>query len=398
MGSKLSTSNENDVCRSVNKFSNKLFSHLTDGSSNDANIVLSGLSVTTTMAMLLMGAKGETAIEIQECFNFTGNEETLKSGFKKLTEQLMNNNSPAVKLTMANRILVERRTNLLQSFAKKISGSFQGDVVRLQEDVSEAAKSVNDWIRQKTEGAIPEIVSAQDLDQVVIVLISALHLKADWATQFESHLTKTDKFYLTGYYDGPTVSTKMMNLYKKKFRSKKVNSIGATALEMPYRGDEMSAVFILPFKNDGFKKTEEKLGKVDLKDSFNFNEAAMEFKHVAIPKLKLRATFSLKEPLQALGIGKAFDSESADFAGMSETSDSLFVSLALQKVFVEMDEQGTTATAAVFTGLQSLGLSSSRVEPKVFICDRPFFFFIRDNKTGVVLFIGRIVRPVSSKL
>ncbi len=203
MGSKLSTSNENDVCRSVNKFSNKLFSDLTDGSSNDANIVLSGLSVTTTMAMLLMGAKGETAIEIQECFNFTGNEETLKSGFKKLTEQLMNNNSPAVKLTMANRILVEHRTNLLQSFAKKISGSFQGDVVRLQEDVSEAAKSVNDWIRQKTEGAIPEIVSAQDLDQVVIVLISALHLKADWATQFESYLTKTDKFYLTGYYDGP---------------------------------------------------------------------------------------------------------------------------------------------------------------------------------------------------
>ena len=385
---------EVDVAKASNKFTNNIYFHLAVSSSEGKNIVLSGLSISSVMAMLLLGAKGETAKEIQECLCFPEEEETLKLGFKKLLEQLRSNNSDGAKLQLATRVFVDSNSAILDDFADKISDSFAADAVSLQEDLDKAADSINKWMKEKTDGAINEIISAEDLKHVGIVLINALYIKADWKTKFNFWENRMESFYLTGDSKGPVVETKLMNLFDEKFRCKRIRSIGATALEMPYVNGKLSMIFILPDRKNGFNEMEKKLETLDLKEDFNFNEAPIRFQQITIPKIKLVGTFRLNEPLQALGVTKAFEQDKANFGGMSDTSKDLFVSIVRQKVFLEIDEEGTTAAAGDGCMVNKVGGYYSKEPPKLFICNRPFIFFLRENQTGVVLFIGRVLNPL----
>jgi serine protease inhibitor len=267
------------------------------------------------------------------------------------------------------------------------------------EDLNEAADSINTWIKEKTDGAINDIISAEDLKQQIgsggIVLINTLHIKADWQTQFYDGASRWEHFYLAGTSRGPFVVTQLMNLTHQKFRCKRIRLIGASALEMPYVGGTMSMIFVLPERKKGFKKMEKKIKTVDLKEDFNFDDTpSITFHQVTIPNIKPVGTFRLKEPLRALGIMKAFEKDKADFGGMSDTSKDLFVSVVQQKVFLHVDEEGTTAGAATVCMNTDRGGCLIKEEPKLFICNRPFMFFIRENQSGVVLFIGRVLNPL----
>ena len=165
---------------------------------------------------------------------------------------------------------------------------------------------------------------------------------------------------------------------------------GAMALEMPYKGKRLSMIFLLPNENhSSLADLEEAMSKVKNINSilkFGYKEKV----EVTLPRFKLESKLDLVEPLKQLGMTDMFGS-TADFSGMTGgTNKGLYVSEIVQKAFVEVNEEGTKATAATAAILM---LNSSRPEPERFTCDRPFMFLIRDNLTGMILFSGHVTDP-----
>ena len=166
---------------------------------------------------------------------------------------------------------------------------------------------------------------------------------------------------------------------------------GAMALEMPYKGKRLSMIFLLPNENhSSLADLEEAMSKVKNINSilkFGYKEKV----EVTLPRFKLESKLDLVEPLKQLGMTNMFDRSTADFSGMTGgTNKGLYVSEIVQKAFVEVNEEGTKATAATAAILR---LNSSRPEPERFTCDRPFMFLIRDNLTGMILFSGHVTDP-----
>jgi serpin B len=159
-------------------------------------------------------------------------------------------------------------------------------------------------------------------------------------------------------------------------------------LELPYVGNEVSMIVALPSKRDGLPALEESLGAETLARwtaSLRKREVIL-----SLPKFKLTSQFQLSTELKALGMTTAF-SDAADFSRMA-TGERLQISEVLHKAFVDVNEQGTEAAAAtaVVVGVTSLPLPQ---EPVVFNADHPFLFLLRDNRTGAILFLGRLVDP-----
>ena len=143
-------------------------------------------------------------------------------------------------------------------------------------------------------------------------------------------------------------------------------------------------VIILPKEPNGLSRVEDQLTLTNL-DSWDARMSEQDV-NVYLPKFKVTwGTFELNEPLQALGMCKAFGP--ADFSGMDGTR-TLFIGLILHKAFVEVNEEGTEAAAAT-------AVVTKRSVPRIhtFKADHPFLFLIKDNVTGSILFLGRVLDP-----
>jgi serpin B len=143
---------------------------------------------------------------------------------------------------------------------------------------------------------------------------------------------------------------------------------------------------LLPEKVDGLKEVEAHLSPTALQRWIPSDSCNVE---VHVPKFHIESTFSLGGVLESMGIRKAFSRE-ADFSRMSDDPEGLYLAAALHKAFVDVNERGTEATAA-----SALVMAASRMpeKPKVFLADRPFLFLIRDRKTRLIRFIGRLTDP-----
>ena len=165
---------------------------------------------------------------------------------------------------------------------------------------------------------------------------------------------------------------------------------GFKALEMPYKGKDLSMVVFLPDAVEGLAALEAKLSSENLAAWLGrLDERKPSKIDVGFPKFKVTSEFLLNEVLEAMGMPDAFDERKADFSGMRETArrEGLYIQAVVHKAFVKVNEEGTEAAAAtaVVMGLRGL--------PPSFVADRPFLFLIRDNRTGAVLFLGRVANP-----
>ena len=175
-----------------------------------------------------------------------------------------------------------------------------------------------------------------------------------------------------------------------KFNYRELDQLDAKRLVLPYKGNRLSMVIILPNKKDGLLKLEEQLRSVDLSEIFN-QKTAMETVSLSLPKFKIDSTHDLKDSLTKIGIQHMFDEKNADFSGMSEAKE-LFVSRMIQKAFIEVNEEGSEAYAATMADMVD-GIATA-VKPLQFTCDHPFLFMIKDHLTGMILFSGKITNPI----
>ena len=209
------------------------------------------------------------------------------------------------------------------------------------------------------------------------MLTNAIYFKGDWDVPFKKERTR----------DAPFLGTSQkinVPLMYQKGKFKYLQGDNFQALALPYVGKNLSMVVLLPEKLDGLKEFEKTLTEAKLRDwPSRMHEVVLD---VRLPKFKMTEEFDLRQVLSELGMPLAFEPGAADFSGMNGGKERLYISDVVHKAFVEVNEEGTEAAAAtaIFTTV------SGRIGP-AFRADHPFVFLIRDNRSGAILFLGRLV-------
>ena len=237
--------------------------------------------------------------------------------------------------------------------------------------------TINDWVEEKTEGKIEDLIPQGMIDpSTVLVLTNAIYFKGDWASQFPKDQTRDASFRVS---TGVTRTVPMMSQVGE-FPLATVD--GLQVLGLPYRGQDIQMFVLLPSADDGLADLEARLTAENL-DRW-LSAAQKNEVSVRLPRFRVTSEFSLKDQLSALGMPTAFGA--ADFSGMAEGRD-LQISEVVHKAFVAVDEEGTEAAAATGVIIRETSM------PPEFVADHPFLFLVRDEVTGSVLFLGRMVEP-----
>ena len=368
-----------EVVTANNKFAFELYSEL--NKAEQGNIFYSPYSIFAAIAMVYEGAKGQTADEIKSVFHFP--ENILRPNFAKIYNEI-NKKSKNYQLRIANALWAQKDYPFLEDYISRVKKYYGGKAANL--DFRETEKSrqiINNFIKEQTnkkiKNSIPKGVLTPDTR---LVLTNAIYFKGKWKLQFDKSKTHEGVFKIT-----PTniVRTPMM-VMDGRFNYAELEDL--QILELPYKGEKISMLILLPRKSlDDIESflTAEKLNEYKAK------MYKAKFDMISIPKFEFSAAYSMKDVLTAMGMPTAF-SEHADFSGMTKKED-LFISAGIHKAYIKVDEEGTEAAAATIFGIQPTGA----IKKFRFIADHPFIFIIQDNENGNILFMGRIIDPTKKE-
>ncbi|XP_036597899.1 leukocyte elastase inhibitor-like [Trichosurus vulpecula] len=353
------------------------------------NIFISPLSISTALAMVLVGARGDTEAQMSKIFHFDEVDE-VHSRFQSLNTSI-NKHGASYILKLANRLFGEKSYDFLSEFLGSTQKLYGAELATVDfQNASEAArKEINQWVKEQTEGKIPELLVSGSVDSLTkLVLVNAIYFKGNWEEKFDKALT-TDAPFRLNKREKKTV--KMM-YQKKKLRYGYVEALKCRVLELPYKGNELSMIILLPddIEDDstGLKEIEKQLSMENLTEWTNHKNMAAIDVHVRLPKFKMENTYNLNSELARMGLHDLFTRGKADLSGMSGSRD-LFISKIVHHSFVEVNEEGTEAAAAT-AGIATFAML---VPEEEFTADHPFLVSIRHNSTGSILFLGRVSSP-----
>ncbi|XP_057587833.1 serpin A12 [Hippopotamus amphibius kiboko] len=357
-------------------FGLKLFKQLSFNSP-DSNILFSPWSISMAFAMLSLGAQDSTLAEIKEGFNFRNiPEKDLHEGFHYLIHRLNRWNQDQ-KLRVGNALFIDQKLKPQKKFLTDVKKLYKADTVPTNFQTSEnARKQVNDYVSQKTQGRISNLIKMID-PGTVMLLINYVFFRARWQYEFDPKATKEEDFILDR---NKAVKVPMM-FHMGMYEVGHDDQLSCTVLEIPYRGN-ITAVFILP--DEGKMK--------DVEQALGMNTFArwkkLLIKRVAavfVPRMFITGSHDLKKTLSYLGITKIFE-ERGDLTRISP-HQSLKVGEAVHKAILKMDEKGTEAAAG--SGAQTLPMETP-LEVKM---NKRFLLMIRENEMNNLLFLGKIVNP-----
>ncbi len=388
--------NKHLIVTGNNKFALELYTKLR---SKEGNLFFSPYSISTALAMTHAGARGQTEAQMASVLHFPviakpGTELSSKlipdrhqfaSVFGKIIEDLNNRGEKGgYELRVANALWGQKGYGFLEEFLGLIKNNYDGrlnevDFVRATET---ARKTINTWVEKKTNDKIKDLIQKGVLDSMTrLVLTNAIYFKGNWARQFKEDRTMTAPFTLA---DGRKVDVAMMN-QTAEFNYMEAESFQGLAL--PYVDDELSMIILLPKEFEGLDEFEKTITAENL--SRWLDELRNLEVRVSVPKFKMTSQFGLASVLKSMGMIDAF-SANADFSGMNGRRD-LFISAVIHKAYVDVNEEGTEAAAATAVTMKLTSVGPARIP--VFRADHPFLFLIRDNHSGSILFIGRVMNP-----
>ncbi len=356
---------------------------------SDGNLFYSPFSISLALAMTYAGARGETESQMADTLHFTLPQARLHPAFNALDLALASRGEGAsgkdgegFKLDIANSIWGQTGFTFLQAFLDTLAENYGAglrllDFAKAPED---ARNTINDWVSEQTEGRIEDLLPPNSItDLTRLVLTNAIYFNAAWKTPFEESLTTDGVFHLL---DGGQVTVPMMR--QAEFLGY-AQGDGVQAVELPYDGDELSMVILLP---DAGQFGEFEAGLDADKAAAIMGSLGYENLALTMPKFEYDARLDLAGTLSSMGMPAAFGMN-ADFSGMDGKQD-LFISGVFHKAFVSVDEAGTEAAAATAVVMTLKAAPGMPVEVTL---DRPFIFLIRDIQTGAILFVGRVLNP-----
>src|SRR5580704_17762962 len=373
------------VAEGGNAFAVELYGYLRKQS---GNLFFSTESISTALAMAYAGARGDTASAMAKTLHFTLPPDRLDPAMGALLSDL-NAVHEGYQLSVANALWAQRGYDFLNSFLNIMNndngaGLHQVDFI----GSTEAARlTINQWVEQKTANKIKDLLPPGALKPTTrLVLTNAIYFKGDWQTQFDKAQTKDEDFHLS------PAQTKKVPLMHRQGGFNYFNGGTFQVLEIPYKSNELSMVVFLPKDLGGLGGLEQSLTASNTQQWLR-RLAPVSKVIVTMPKFKMTQEFELGATLGAMGMPQAFSS-SADFSGMTGHRD-FGISAVIHKAYVDVNEEGTEAAAATAVTMRALAMRAPEAQPPVFRADHPFVFMIRDNGSGSILFMGRVMDPRS---
>lgn len=373
---------ESRLATADNEFGVNLFNQLIK-QDKDKNVFFSPLSVAFALAMTYNGATGETKQQMARALKFDGmNHEQLNQAGTALMAALKSAD-PQIEFAIANSLWGRQGVKFNEAFLARNRQFFKAEIATLNFADPSAKNTINNWVSQNTQGKIPAIIDQIDA-QKVLFLINAIYFKGQWQKKFDKALTENQPFHLLG---GKEKSVPMMSqsgkyLYQRgdKFQ----------AVSLPYGQGGKQMILFLPDESSSLS---------EFLKGFSYQQWEQWMRafrstpgEVKIPRFKLGYDRNLNDALKSLGMENAFSEARAEFSGISE-AQKLFISEVKHKAIVEVNEEGTEAAAATSVGI-SVTSAMPTQQPFRFIADRPFLMAIRDQQTGVILFLGAVFSPM----
>ncbi|XP_067303925.1 leukocyte elastase inhibitor-like isoform X2 [Pseudorasbora parva] len=392
-------------------FSLNLFKKISGGNAS-GNVFYSPVSISSALAMVSLGARGNTAAQMIKVLGFNNpppaqtqnpptpaelkksheenTEDQIHSSLKKFMSELNKPGVPYV-LSIANRLYGEQSYQFVEKFLDDAKIYYEAGLEKVDfMNKSEAARvNINKWVEKKTQEKIKDLVQPGDINELTeLVLVNAIYFKANWENKFPKEATKDDQFKLNKTETKPVKMMYQSAMFPLAF----IPEMNSQVLELPYVGKNLSMLIILPnaMEDDttGLQKLEKALTYEKLMQ-WTKPEVMLEHEvEVSLPRFKMEEKYDMETLLISMGMEDVFDKTKVNLSGMTSTKD-LVVSKVIHKAFVEVNEEGTEAAAA--TGATITFLCD--IIPQDFIADHPFLFFIRHNLTKSILFYGRFCSP-----
>jgi len=348
------------------------------------NLFFSPSSISTALAMTYAGARGDTESEMAKVLHFTLSQDKLHPGFASLNKTLDGNGEKrGYRLHGANRLWGQQGYSFLPEFLTITRTHYDAELAEVDfaRQTEQARQQINTWVEERTQGKIKDLIPPGIVTPLTcLVLTNAIYFKGDWTKPFDNKVTKDAPFQITSQQ---RTDVPMMQ-QQGDFRYWAGD--GLKILELPYGRGDLSMLVLLPAETGGLPDLEARLTSENLcRWLMNVREQPVR---VFLPRFKLTSQFRLDDTLKAMGMLLAFGR--ADFSGMTGKPD-LFISAVIHKAFVDVNEEGTEAAAATAV-IMKRGLAIPR-QPAEFRADHPFVFLIRHNRTGSILFLGRLMNP-----
>lgn len=372
------------VAESINRFAVDLHRSLAHG---QGDIFVSPASITLAFAMVHAGARGATEQDIARVFHFGGDAARLHADFAA-TLAGWSVAREGQELAVANRLYGEQSVAFDGKYLELTRTVFGAPLATVDflRKAEQERQQINFWVAQSTHDRIKDLIPAGGLNAATrLVIVNAVYFKATWDEQFKDFATQPAKFHTTGG-ERPV---KMMHR-TGSYRLATIADAKLQVLELPYQQGDFAMVIVLPDAHDGLRAVEEALNADALAGWIS--GAREQEVAVALPRFKIEPgdPLRLKETLSNLGMASAFGG--GDLTGMAPKSEGIFISEAVHKAFIAVDEAGTEAAAA--TAVMAKGGGPPPMKESVaFTADHPFLFLIRDTRSGAILFMGRLVEP-----
>lgn len=349
-------------------------------SGSNENIFFSPVSIELVFAILYEGADGQTAMQMQELFGFEPNEEKRLELYKNKINAL-NQDDPTFSLDVSNAIWMTEMYDLNPEYVEKLKTNYHTQTQNVNFVTDDGVNKINQWVSQTTNGKIPQLFEKGDTSVLTLmVATNTIYFNAKWQDEFHPGVNVERDFHLDSEN-----KTKTVMMYKKFNTYQYMKNDILEMMELPYKGDKASMFILLPSEKHQIKKLEENFTL----DNYESWKSQMEEKNTAIylPKFSLETEINLKEKLTKMGLVLPFEAYNADFGKMADYDD-IFISKAIQKAAVDVNEKGTEAAAA--TGAIAQFQSGP---PYTFDVNQPFIYIIEDKQTQEILFIGKLVDP-----
>jgi serpin B len=366
------------------------------------NFAVSPASISTALAMTYAGARGETEAEMANVLNFDLPPETLHASMASVLFGLQTD-ADGQTLKINNRVFVDKPVIVENAFESQMKNIYKAPLERLdlRGEPEKSRQHINAWVEDKTEDRIQNLIPTGGIKPCTrMVLVNTVYLDANWATPFSARSTR-DATFTTA--EGSEVIAQLMSM---DIRAKYLKTSEFQAVQLPYKGNRLSMVVLLPDSERGLPRLERQLNGEKLDRWLaQLSQGENSLVDLKLPKLEFDASVALGGSLAVLGMPLAF-SNGANFDGIASPTDNpvdpCFTPMRLKldevdhKVFVKIDEDGTEAAAA--TAARMTVTVSAQVNaplPIRFHADHPFLFVIKDNETGMVVFLGRVTDPTT---
>lgn len=348
--------------------------------SSEVNLFFSPYSVSSALAMAYVGSRGDTQRELHETLGYSSAElspvRVLSAHAQHINFLRQPSNST---VRVANAAVIKRNYSVRREYLDSLSQSFDAELWKVNFLEESSRRNINDWVKNKTEGKIEELIGEPFPENTKLVLLNAIYFRGLWKSRFRERDTYSDAFY-NGGTQRVAVDTMHQEVHGGYAYDRETN---ADVIDLPYVGLDYSMTIVLPRERTGADALRQSLTWRD------FQRLLSGLRHttlnVALPKFKLEGSYKLKQPLSQLGVVKLFQEGQADLSGIS-SSGHLFVEDVIHKAVVEVNEQGSEAAGATAV----LVVAESLRPTTPFIVNHPFLFFIRNTKTGDVLFAGQV--------